>query len=138
MYGKLVNGAVIAPPKFHNGIINYNLNTKKLIEDGYKEVIYSEPSQELGEYQEHFCTYEETETEINQIWSVRDIDKSIIINQLKSELEATDYKIIKCSEYQLAGLEAPYNVEELHIERQTIRDKINTLEEAWWNLQRLT
>ena len=26
MYAKLVNGAVIAPPKFHNGIINYNLN----------------------------------------------------------------------------------------------------------------
>ena len=128
MYGKLVNGAVIAPPKFHNGIINYHLNTEKLKEDGYKEVIYSEPIQELGEYQEHFCTYEETETEINQIWTVRDIDKNFIINQLKSQLEATDYKIIKCAEYQLAGLEAPYNVAELHIERQALRDRINEAE----------
>ena len=64
-----------------------------------------------------------------QVWEVKDIDKSIIINQLKSELETTDYKIIKC-EYQLAGLEAPYNVAELHAERQAIRDKINTLEAA--------
>ena len=128
MYGKLENNILITPQKFHNGIINYHLNTEKLKEDGYKEVIYTEPTQELGEYQEHFCTYEETETEIIQVWGVKDIDKSIIINQLKSELEATDYKIIKCSEYQLAGLEAPYNVAELHAERQALRDKINTLE----------
>ena len=130
MYGKLVNGAVTAPPKFHNGIINYDLNIEKLKEDGYKEVIYSEPTQELGEYQEYFCTYEETETGIVQVWEAKDIDKSIIINQLKLELETTDYKIIKCSEYQLAGLEAPYNIAELHAERQSIRDKINALEEA--------
>ena len=130
MYGKLVNGAVTAPPKFHNGIINYDLNMEKLIADGYKEVIYTEPTVELGEYQEHFCTYEETEIEILQVWTVMDIDRNIIIDRLKSVLTETDYKIIKCSEYQLAGLEAPYNVAELHAERQAIRDKINTLEAA--------
>ena len=50
------------------------------------------------------------------------------INQLKAELEATDYKIIKCSEYRLAGVEEPYDVAALHIERQALRDEINLLE----------
>jgi len=47
---------------------------------------------------------------------------------LKKQLEETDYQIIKSSEYQLLGLEAPYNLEELHAERQALRDKINELE----------
>lgn len=49
---------------------------------------------------------------------------------LKSQLTETDYKIIKSSEYQLLGLEAPYNLEELHAERQALRDKINELENS--------
>lgn len=51
------------------------------------------------------------------------------IARLKSELSATDYKIIKCSECSLAGVELPYDVAELHAERQAIRDRINELEE---------
>lgn len=51
------------------------------------------------------------------------------INTLKKQLDKTDYKIIKSSEYQLLGIEIPYNLEELHAERQAIRDKINELEE---------
>jgi len=50
------------------------------------------------------------------------------ILQLKTQLEETDYKIIKCSEYQLAGLELPYDIAILHQERQIIRDRINELE----------
>ena len=50
------------------------------------------------------------------------------IATLKSQLTETDYKIVKCSEYQLLGLEAPYNLEELHTERQALRDRINELE----------
>lgn len=50
------------------------------------------------------------------------------IAALKAGLEATDYKIIKCSEYQLAGLELPYDVAALHAERQALRDEINALE----------
>lgn len=48
--------------------------------------------------------------------------------ELKRELESTDYKIIKCSECQMLGIELPYNMVELHAERQAIRDKINSLE----------
>ena len=47
---------------------------------------------------------------------------------LKSQLTTTDYRIIKSMEYQLAGLEPPYDIAVLHAERQALRDKINELE----------
>lgn len=50
------------------------------------------------------------------------------IAELKGELSDTDYKIIKCIEYQLAGLDLPYDIAELHAQRQAIRDEINELE----------
>ena len=51
------------------------------------------------------------------------------IKELKVQLSATDYKIIKCAECQLLGDEMPYDVAELHAERQAIRDEINQLEQ---------
>lgn len=50
------------------------------------------------------------------------------IDYLKEKLTDTDYKIIKSYEYQLAQLELPYDITELHSERQAIRDRINQLE----------
>ena len=50
------------------------------------------------------------------------------IAALKAELSSTDYKIIKCSEAQLVGDIKPYDIVELHAERQALRDKINELE----------
>lgn len=47
---------------------------------------------------------------------------------LKKQLTATDYKVIKCSECNLLGEPAPYDIKELHAERQAIRDQINELE----------
>lgn len=47
---------------------------------------------------------------------------------LEKQLKETDYQIIKSSEYQLLGLETPYNLDELHSERQALRDRINELE----------
>ncbi len=38
-----------------------------------------------------------------------------------------DWKIAKAQEYALAGLEAPYDIAELHARRQTVRDRINEL-----------
>ena len=49
------------------------------------------------------------------------------ITTLKNQLKETDYQIIKSSEYQLLGLEVSYDLEELHAERQVLRDKINEL-----------
>ena len=45
-----------------------------------------------------------------------------------------DWKVTKCQEYVLAGLEAPYDVEELHAQRQAIRDRINELQQMLDNM----
>ena len=50
------------------------------------------------------------------------------IECLKSELQESDYKVIKCAEALTIGAEMPYDVESLHKERQALRDKINELE----------
>ena len=50
------------------------------------------------------------------------------IAELKRQLSATDYKVIKCAECQLLGAEMPYDVQALHAQRQAIRDRINALE----------
>ena len=50
------------------------------------------------------------------------------IERLKSELQESDYKVIKCAEALTIGAEMPYNVASLHNERQALRDKINELE----------
>lgn len=50
------------------------------------------------------------------------------IERLKQELSETDYKIIKCSEYSLAGVALPYDIADLHAKRQALRDRINELE----------
>ena len=50
------------------------------------------------------------------------------IERLKSELQESDYKVIKCAEAMAVGAEMPYNMTALHKERQALRDKINELE----------
>ena len=50
------------------------------------------------------------------------------IESLKSELQESDYKVIKCAEAMTIGAELPYNMTALHKERQALRDKINELE----------
>lgn len=50
------------------------------------------------------------------------------IERLKSELQESDYKVIKCAEAICLNTELPYNMTELHKERQALRDKINELE----------
>ena len=50
------------------------------------------------------------------------------IERLKSELQESDYKVIKCAEAMAVCAEMPYDMESLHKERQALRDKINELE----------
>lgn len=50
------------------------------------------------------------------------------IERLKSELQESDYKVIKCAEAMCLNAEMPYNMTALHKERQALRDKINELE----------
>lgn len=51
------------------------------------------------------------------------------IERMKSELQDSDYKVIKCAEAICLNAEMPYNMTALHKERQALRDKINKLEE---------
>jgi hypothetical protein len=51
------------------------------------------------------------------------------IKAFEEKLASSDYKIIKCYEYSLAGLDLPYNINELHAEREAIREEIRKLEE---------
>ena len=51
------------------------------------------------------------------------------IAELKEQLSATDYKVIKCYECQLVGEVLPYDIVTLHSKRQVLRDEINRLEE---------
>lgn len=50
------------------------------------------------------------------------------IQALKDSLSESDYKITKCYEASLLGTELPYDIAELHAQRQAERDKINELE----------
>ena len=56
------------------------------------------------------------------------VPKSEEIELLKSELQESDYKVIKCAEAMAVGAEMPYDVASLHKVRQALRDKINELE----------
>lgn len=51
------------------------------------------------------------------------------IQLLKEELQSSDYKVIKNIEYDFNLLTPPYDIRALHEERQSIRDKINELEQ---------
>ena len=49
------------------------------------------------------------------------------IRDLQCDLNASDYKIAKYVEYVTMGKPAPYDIDELHAERQAKRDRINEL-----------
>ena len=65
--------------------------------------------------------YQPTADELRQ-------EKLAEIEQLKAQLASTDYKVVKISECLAIGSEMPYNAQELHQQRQAIRDRINQLE----------
>lgn len=61
-------------------------------------------------------------------------EKQAVIDSLKAQIAEGDYKVIKCAEAQLMGEELPYNVAELHAQRQALRNEINVLESEILNL----
>ena len=60
--------------------------------------------------------------------------KEMRIRILESQLTSVnspigDWKIAKCLEYKMVGLELPYDINVLNKQRQTVRDEINQLQE---------
>ena len=51
------------------------------------------------------------------------------LKALQNQLSDSDYKIIKCYEYSLIGLELPYDIDALHTERESLREEIRKIEE---------
>ncbi|WP_373248297.1 hypothetical protein [Bacteroides thetaiotaomicron] len=75
-------------------------------------------------------SYKEENGKLVQYWEVK-VDSVYTqkkIDNLKEVLSSSDYKVIKCQEASLIGKQMPYDVDELHKERQSIRDEINRLE----------
>lgn len=56
------------------------------------------------------------------------MEKKMELSSLEKQLSDGDYKIIKSYECSL-NIEIPYDMEQLHSERQNIRDRINSLRE---------
>lgn len=55
------------------------------------------------------------------------------IRDLKTKLSCQesdigDWKVAKCMEYSTLGLDAPYDLQKLHEQRQAVRDEISNLE----------
>lgn len=115
LYEKIINGQKHCKPASKiiikkDGMQTLNPTEEMLLEDGWK---VHEP-----------VVYEPTEEEI------ANREKAFEIRNAKEELANSDYKIIKCMEAYLCGEELPYNITELHAERNTKRNKINELEHA--------
>ena len=84
------------------------------IKTEYKKVKFDTKELEFGDYQ---ISIDEQQANIQ-----------MEIERLKSELQESDYKVIKCTEAMAVGAEMPYDVASLHKVRQALRDKINELE----------
>ena len=57
-------------------------------------------------------------------------EERFAIQQAKEMLSSTDYKVIKCMEAYLVGEPLPYDISELHSEREEQRKIINDAEKA--------
>lgn len=71
-----------------------------------------------------------TEEELKMIEEYENAEKELMqkneeLADLERILSESDYKIIKSYENSLIGKKLEYDIEQLHIERQNMRDKIN-------------
>lgn len=74
MYAKLQNGFLRSAPKtvtWHGCTVN-NPSADKLAELGYKLVVYTDMPAETVEGKHYESTWEETDTEITQVWNLAD------------------------------------------------------------------
>ena len=84
--------------------------------------VYVEPEQP-----ESYIPTEEELAEQEKQSQIQNLKSQII--ELKTQLAETDYIFVKCYEASLVGKTIDeYNFEELHTERQSLREQINQLE----------
>jgi hypothetical protein len=118
---------------------------RKSIDDEYNEKIAEINSyiefvpctigDDVAELDDYTFYYEKTDTQVLQKYTVMKNSVNKINNkiaELKQELSDSDYKIIKIYESKIAGTDCGYTEDEqtkIYSDRQTLRDKINELEE---------
>lgn len=113
----------------------------EMLSNGFKELHETEPptdyNEETMELKQEIVEREDGDYEYKYtaVISVAKIEQSISL--LKQQLADTDYKVVKNMEYQMAMMSSVepntivldlYDAQELHNERQALRDKINELE----------
>lgn len=130
------------------GITLYDSNeySQEVVNDwlsnGFKELHETEPptdyNEETMELKQEIVEREDGDYEYKYtaVISKTKIEQSISL--LKQQLADTDYKVVKNMEYQMAMMSSVepntivldlYDAQELHNERQALRDKINELEQ---------
>ena len=74
MYAKLQNGMLRSAPKTvtWNGCTVNNPSAEKLMELGYKPVVYTDMPENTTEGKHYESSWTETETEIIQVWNLVD------------------------------------------------------------------
>jgi hypothetical protein len=94
---------IVVPPNFDGNYANYNFveQNGKIVLAGLKAAAVAEQQRQANMRR---------------------------ISELKKLLAETDYKVIKCAEAQILGLEMPYDVQEITAQRQECREEINELE----------
>lgn len=108
----------------------YSIYEKSLNElNSFKTLKTSNPP-EVTVSEEVIPYYVEYSDYIEQRWETESSKSKLLlaIEQLKSELASSDYKVTKCYEASLTGEEMPYDVVKLTTDRNTLRTKINELE----------
>lgn len=106
---------------FSNFVTIYNHDSENIYELSIDEVyIPKETIEETISYSDEELALIEKKRQKNEI--------TLKISNLKNTLASTDYKIIKSYEYTLVGEEIEYDINELHLEREQLRDEINNLE----------
>lgn len=71
--------------------------------------------------------YKDGVLELKYILETYEVEKEI--DRLKKVLSDSDYIVIKSYEATMIGQPVEYNMGEIHVSRQELRDKINELEE---------
>lgn len=105
----------------------------QMVADGFKIYVEEQPQAvRLSEFQSQELRYRDEGFQIVGYYEIIDNSPERIIaeiDRLKSELTATDYQVIKSYEYTLTRQPLPYDLTDLHSERQLLRNRINELEQ---------
>lgn len=112
-------------------VISVEMQIEKLAQHGWKPVdpIDENAMQCADGYTVRIIPYDAGNRISYQYETIYDTQKVLRkIQSLKDQLTSSDYKVIKCYEASLTRTVLPYDIDELHSQRQELRDRINELE----------